>query len=189
MSRQHFYMAQLQRRSTWNNQMDSMMVQIVCLLNKSLYGLRQAPHRWYLRFDSFMKEFGLKPTNADPCVYTSNDGDLLVALYVDDDLVFGKCKMKIDELLKAMQQQFKIISSDATCYLGIEIIRNREEKTIFLTQTAYAKAILEKFGMTSCNPVATPMDTGTLTTNMDEDLKNIPFRQLIANVSSSRYTT
>jgi len=137
-----------------------------------------------------LKEFGLKPTNADPCIYTSDDDDLLVALYVDNGLVFGKCKMKIDKLLKAMQQQFEIISSDATCYLGIEIIRNREEKTIFLTQTAYATAYETAYAaytrevwndqlQSSCYS----MDTGaTLTTNMDEDLKNIPFRQLIGSL-------
>jgi len=155
----------------------------VCLLNKSLYGLRQAPHRWYSRFDSFMKEFGLKATNADPCIYTSNDGDLLVALYVDDGLIIGNCKMKINELLKAMQQQFEITSSDATCYLGIEIIRNRETKTIRLVQTAYTKAILERFGMTDCNPIATPMDTSTtLTPNMNKDPINVPYRQLIGSL-------
>lgn len=148
----------------------------VCLLNKSLYGLRQAPRQWHAKFDSFMREFGLKPTNADSCVYTSKNDELLVALYVDDGLVFGKSKMEIDKLLKAMQQQFEITSSDATCYLGVEIIRNREKKTVCLIQTAYAKAILNKFGMTSCNSVATPADTSTtLKTNINEDPRNVSY--------------
>lgn len=92
-----------------------------------------------------MREFGLKPINVDPCVYISKNGELLVALYVDDGLVLGKLKMEIDKLLKAMQQKFEITTSDATCYLGVEIIRNREKKTVCLIQTAYAKAILDKF--------------------------------------------
>jgi len=155
----------------------------VCLLNKSLYGLRQAPRQWYAKFDSFMREFGLKPTNADPCVYTSKNGELLVALYVDDGLVFGKSKLEIDKLLRAMQQQFEITSSNATCYLGIEIIRNREEKTVCLIQTAYAKAILDKFGMTNCNSVATPANISTtLKTNINEDPKIVPYRQLIGSL-------
>jgi len=52
-----------------------------------------------------------------------------------------------------------------------------------LRQAAYAKATLEKFEMINCNLVATPMDISTtLTTNMDEDLKNIPFWQLIGSL-------
>lgn len=130
-----------------------------------------------------MREFDLKPTNADPCVYTSKNGELLVALYVDDGLVFGKSKMKIDKLVKAMQQQFEITSSDATCYLGVKIIRNREKKTIHLIQTAYAKTILDKFGMTSCNSVATPADTSTtLKTNINENPINMPYRQLVGSL-------
>ncbi|KMQ83788.1 reverse transcriptase-like protein [Lasius niger] len=43
----------------------------VCKLNKSLYGLKQAPRQWYAKFDEFMQEYGLKPSDANPCVYTS----------------------------------------------------------------------------------------------------------------------
>lgn len=74
----------------------------VCLLNKSLYGLRQAPRQWHAKFDNFMREFDLKSTNADPCIYTSKNGEMLVALYVDDGLVFERSKTAIDKLLKAM---------------------------------------------------------------------------------------
>lgn len=56
-----------------------------------------------------------------------------------------------------------------------------KKKTIRLIQTAYAKAILEKFGMTSCNSVATPADTST-TLNINEDPKNVPYRQLIGSL-------
>jgi len=40
----------------------------VCKLNRALYSLPQAPRAWNSRFDTFIKGFGLKPTNADPCV-------------------------------------------------------------------------------------------------------------------------
>jgi len=95
-----------------------------------------------------MQQFGLKPSNADLCVYTSLD--LFVALYVDDGLVIGHSKSKIDKLLKAIQHNFEITSSIATCYLGIEIIRDRNLKTIKLSQAAYTKSILKKFGMLNC---------------------------------------
>lgn len=40
------------------------------------------------KFDSTLKELGLKPTDYDSCVYncvyTTTDGNLQLALYVDD---------------------------------------------------------------------------------------------------------
>ncbi|KAH9728046.1 hypothetical protein KPL70_008880 [Citrus sinensis] len=41
----------------------------VCLLKKSLYGLKQSPRQWYLRFDEFMVSHGFMRCNFDCCVY------------------------------------------------------------------------------------------------------------------------
>ena len=42
---------------------------LVCKLNKSLYGHKQAPRCWYKRFDSFTVSHGYNKLNADPCAY------------------------------------------------------------------------------------------------------------------------
>lgn len=158
----------------------------VCKLNKSLYGLKQAPRQWYAKFDEFMQQFGLKPSNADPCMYTSVE--LYVALYVDDGLVVGHSKSKIDKLLKAMQSKFEITSSIATCYLGIEIIRNQELKTIKLSQATYTRFVLKRFEMLDCNGVKMPIDPGIqLTRNLDENgnvgpIADVPYQQLIGSL-------
>jgi len=158
----------------------------VCKLNKSLYGLKQAPRQWYTKFDKVMQQFGLKPSNADPCVYTSPD--LFVALYVDDGLVIGHSKSKIDKLLKAIQHNFEITSSIAKCYLGIEITRDRNLKLIKLSQAAYTKSILKKFYMLDCNEVTTPSDHSVqLKRNLDIDgnpgtIADVPYRELIGSL-------
>lgn len=41
----------------------------VCLLNKSLYGLKQSPRQWYKRFDEYMVKLGFDRSRYDNCVY------------------------------------------------------------------------------------------------------------------------
>ena len=41
----------------------------VCLLNKSLNGLKQSPRQWYLRFDELMVTNGFSRCNYDYFVY------------------------------------------------------------------------------------------------------------------------
>lgn len=41
----------------------------VCLLDKSLYGLRQAPQAWYTRFANFVVTLGFRATRSDASLF------------------------------------------------------------------------------------------------------------------------
>jgi hypothetical protein len=63
---------------------------LVCRLKKRLYGIKQAPRQWYLKFDNFMKEQGYSRCHYDQCVYfirLENGSYIIFLLYVDDMLV------------------------------------------------------------------------------------------------------
>ena len=62
---------------------------LVCRLRKALYGLKQAPQVWYQTLANFLNKLGLKRLEDDHGVFKSDDGDLIVAVYVDDLLIFG----------------------------------------------------------------------------------------------------
>ena len=67
----------------------------VCLLKKSLYGLRQAGRQWNRRLDTVLRTIGLTPTTGEPCMYhTSREGAILIVLiYVDDFRGISRSKM------------------------------------------------------------------------------------------------
>ena len=74
---------------------------MVCKLNKSLYGLKQALRQSYKKFDSFMKSQTYTKTYSDPCVYFkrfSHNNFIILLLYVDDMLIVGKDKEMIARL-------------------------------------------------------------------------------------------
>ncbi|KAH9682243.1 hypothetical protein KPL71_027274 [Citrus sinensis] len=67
--------------------------------------------------------------------------------------------MKLIDLLK-QQLRDKFDMKDlgqAKKILGVEMIRNRTTRTLFLSQEKYVNKVLEKFGMLNCKPVSTPM--------------------------------
>ena len=65
---------------------------LVCKLKKILYGLMQAPWKWYLKFDIFMHEHGYTQCHSNHCVNfkrLDDDSYIILCLYVDGMLVVG----------------------------------------------------------------------------------------------------
>ena len=63
----------------------------VCLLVKTLYGLKQSGWEWNKELDEKLQEFGFHPLRSDPCAYVRRDGKNLeiITVWVDDLLLFA----------------------------------------------------------------------------------------------------
>ena len=133
----------------------------VCLLKKSLYGLKQSPRQWYKRFDSFMLGHGYSRSMYDSCVYFRklNDGSFIyLLLYVDDMLIAAKNIAEIHQLKALLSGEFDMKDLGAAKkILGMEIRRDRGAGKLYLTQESYIKKVLERFGMKDAKPVSTPL--------------------------------
>lgn len=130
-------------------------------LNKALYGLCQAPRAWNTKLNSILVDMEFKKCTKEPSVYrkTVNGDRLIVAVYVDDLFVTGTNKRIIDEFKQMMSSRFDMSDlGELTYYLGIEVKQHSEGIT--LNQKTYAQKILEEAGMSQCNLVHTPMDSG-----------------------------
>lgn len=135
----------------------------VCLLKRSLYGLKQSPRQWYLRFDEFMLSHGYLRCSFDCCVYyklISTNLYIYLLLYVDDMLVACKSREEIKALKNLLSSEFEMKDlGSAKKILGMEIKRDRSKGIMFISQEKYLRRVLETFGMTSCKPVMTPIAT------------------------------
>ncbi|GJY89529.1 retrovirus-related pol polyprotein from transposon TNT 1-94 [Tanacetum coccineum] len=133
---------------------------LVCRLNKSLYGLKQVPRCWYKRFDSFIRGLEYNRLHADPYAYFKrfgNDDFIILLLYVDDMLVAGPNKDHINKLKAQLAREFEMKGLGlANKILGMQIHRDRVSRKIWLSQKSYVKKILQRFNMQDCKPISTP---------------------------------
>lgn len=80
-------------------------------------------------------------------------------MWVDDLLLFTYDKEHMNCLKIDLSHMFKITDlGNLKKLVSIEIIRNREQGTLAITQTKYIESILEKYGMHNANKVSTPLD-------------------------------
>ena len=131
----------------------------VCKLKKALYGLKQAPRAWYARIDSYLRGLGFSKSIADsnPYIKVVQNQPLILVLYVDDMFLTGE-KHLIDKCKRELATEFEMKDLGLLHYfLGLEVQQKIGE--IFLSQGKYVRDILNKFGMTDCKPMATPMVT------------------------------
>jgi len=77
----------------------------VCKLRKSLYGLKQAPRVWNQRIRLFLKSIGFDQTYSDPCVYINKETDIIIAMWVDDLIIFGKDMASINNLKAQLNEE------------------------------------------------------------------------------------
>ena len=64
---------------------------MVCMLHKTIYGLKQASRSWNKCFDTVIKSFDFDQNEEKPRVYRKMEDDIVVflILYVDDILLIG----------------------------------------------------------------------------------------------------
>ena len=100
----------------------------VCLLKKSLYGLKQSPRQWYKRFDTFMIGNDNHRSEYDNCVYHKElfyGSFIYLLLYVDAMLIDCKNMSKINRLKTQLQREFEMKNLGAgKKILGMEIHRD-----------------------------------------------------------------
>ncbi|GJR28668.1 retrovirus-related pol polyprotein from transposon TNT 1-94 [Tanacetum coccineum] len=133
----------------------------VCLLKKSLYGLKQPPRKWYRRFDEYMLSNGFKHSSYDNCVYYKSYllGEYIyLLLYVDDMMIACKSKAEIRSTKFLLKKEFNMNElGEAKKILGMEIVRDQSRKILMVSQSGYVSKILNNFRMDNGKSVQMPL--------------------------------
>nr|GEX22810.1 retrotransposon protein, putative, Ty1-copia subclass [Tanacetum cinerariifolium] len=133
----------------------------VCLLNKSLYGLKQSPRQWYKRFDVYMVSNGFSRSSYDSCVYFKEFAPgmyIYLLLYVDDILIACKSKSEIKYTKGLLQKEFDMKElGPIRKILGMEIVRDKGSRTLKVSQSGYMQKILNNFRVDNGKSVAVPL--------------------------------
>eukprot|EP00873_Tetraselmis_striata_P032826 jgi/Tetstr1/453090/TSEL_040125.t1 len=160
-------------------------------LVKALYGLPQAAKAWFLRFSSFLRDFGFISSECDPGVWTLSaaDGSLLAILcvYVDDIMLATSPSSNIQERFQtSLFTTFDATTDGLLCtwLLGMAIDR-KPSGVIHLHQEEYINDILTTFNMTECTPRRLPCTPDTdfyAPTSAPLDTKLFPYPNLVGSL-------
>jgi histone deacetylase 1/2 len=99
----------------------------VCKLQRSLYGLHQAPKAWFSRLTDQLQAIGFINSQANHSLYIYHQGSTLIYLliYVDDIILAGDDMQSIKRVIQLLQNKFAVKDiGDLTFFLGIEAIRD-----------------------------------------------------------------
>lgn len=93
---------------------------LVCRPRKTLYGLKQAPRVWNQRIRLLLKSIGFEQTYSDPCVYINKETDIIIAMWVDDLIIFGKDMVRINDLKVQLNEEYEMKDlGEFSYFLGI----------------------------------------------------------------------
>lgn len=155
----------------------------VCMLHKSIYGLKQASRLWNLKLNSVLHELGMTQSRTDPCVYYNVEKNAFIAIWVDDLILFtAEEKIKIMFKEKLMEHfEMKDIGPASQC-VGLNISRDGDR--VLIDQEKYIEEILARFRMSDCKPVKTPFEVGMKLSNKKEEENNVdcPYQQAIGSL-------
>ena len=127
-------------------------------------------------------------------VFTKGSSNTTVAflvLYVDDILLIGNDVGHLTDIKKWLATQFQMKDlGNAQYVLGIQIVRNRKNKTLAMSQTSYIDKILSRYKMQNSKKGLLPYRYGIhlskeqcpKTPQEVEDMSNIPYASAVGSL-------
>jgi hypothetical protein len=135
----------------------------VVRLNKSLYGIKQASFIFNKMVDDLLIALDVLPRTHDPCLYYYCDPNGLVMIcivWTDDIVITGDASDKIQETCTCLDDYFRKVKFNESIsrYVGLDLLRDRIERTMTLSQRPYQQSLLTKYNASHKRPRTTPIN-------------------------------
>ena len=167
--------------------------QKVWKLLRSIYGLKQASRSWNLRFDEMIKTFGFEQNVDEPCVYKyiKETKVVFLVLYVDDILLIGNDIGLLSDVKKWLVEKFQMKYLGQTSYvLGIQIIRDRKNRLLALSQASYIDKVLARFSFQNSKKgqlltrhgIVLSKEQCPTTPQEEEDMRRVPYSSAVGSL-------
>lgn len=166
----------------------------VCRLRKTLYGLKQSGRRWYQKLvEILVDQLGFKQCDVDQAVFLRRNGEdmEIVVVHVDDCTIAATTVDLITKLKGQFREYVEITDlGELHWLLGIEVTRDRDARTISLSQKSYIDSIIRRFNFDELKPVSSPMEPHVkLTTTQSPStsaeyaaMRHIPYREAVGSL-------
>ena len=130
---------------------------IINLLLRALYDLKQSPREWYATLRDFLISKDFKYIESNHSLFVNEKTRLIVSVYVNDIQIYDSRGSKhISNLKKELNKRFAMIDLDLySYYLNMKIQRNRVKRSVWITQSTYLKKVLARFNITNFVLVST----------------------------------
>ena len=165
--------------------MDGVPEDSVLLLRKCLYGLKQAPKKWFDTLTRHVMDFGLQPSQFDPCIfrYTDAEGNtLFVACFVDDIFMSSDSDRLTDSFIQFLSSRLTVKDmGEPTEYVHYSV--NVQQAGIYVHQRRHLENILVDSGLAHCNPTRTPTFDTTPVPDSAPDFKDAElYRSIVGKI-------
>ena len=119
---------------------------LVCRLDKSIYGLKQAANNWYKELANFLLRQGFTRSRKDHCLFArSETEDRTFTLVWVDEIIVASRSMVISDVKKALEATFHMEDRGRLHWFPGLRIRQEESKVT-------VNPMLERFQMDQCKP-------------------------------------
>lgn len=160
-----------------------------CRLDRALYGLHQSGRQWFFEIHNVLLKIGFIKLAWCNCAYTFSNYVVLI-LYVDDFVLFGKDKNVVNNVINILVKHFDIkVLGRTKLLLGVEFVE--KGGCVLIHQGKYISEVYERFTEYRIPITSLPISKSVIYSKLDcpktdeetREMAKYPYRSVLGCLS------